>query len=82
MKEPTAKMIEVLRELAKPDVIADYMPYMGRFNQSAYYYLSSNWKRCTAQIASLKKRGLAEQSGDRVRITEAGREFLKREKAK
>jgi hypothetical protein len=82
-KPLTPKMLEVLRELAKPGAKAYYMQYMGRFNQTAYYFLSTNHKHCTAQIEALLRRQLVikfdrEQynAGHKVRISDAGRKYL------
>lgn len=82
MKKLTKKMTEVLAELAKPDATANYMRYMGRFGD-AYYYLSENHAKCTAQVTGLIHRRLLTwvpdgQFGDgHAEINEAGRKILK-----
>lgn len=38
-----------------------YMPYAGRFNQTAYYFRSDTHKRCTKQVKALIKAGLVEK---------------------
>lgn len=82
-KKLTPKMEAVLLELSKPKCVAHYMQYMGRFNPNAYYFLSSNYNHCTAQITALQERGLAEIFNDKgfgdhqVRITAAGRKMVK-----
>src|SRR3990167_8784413 len=83
MTKPTAKMIEVLKALAKPGVVVRYVG-----NRDPHYYLTTDHRHCTIQIHGLVERGLAAwckkgkgENGE-YRITKAGREFLKREKAK
>ena len=41
-------------------VTCSYMPYMGWFNPSSYYYRSDTHKRCTATATALLKKGLVE----------------------
>lgn len=53
----TKTQLEVLKELSKNGCEAHYMPYMGSFRPSAYWFLSSNHKRCTKQIEKLIKLG-------------------------
>lgn len=60
-KQPTDKMMAVLAELHKPKCRAHFMPYMGRFNEHAYYFLSSTYDRCTREIDGLLKRGLVDR---------------------
>ena len=87
MKPLTERMLHVLRELAKPNAVADYMRYMGRFCQNPYYFLSTSMERCSAQIDALRERGLVRfvphgKYGDgHAEITEAGRRFLKEQLA-
>lgn len=81
MRKPTAKMIEVLRELAKPGVVAHYMRYMGRLNPTPYYFINPGGQSCTSAIVGLLNRGLVEAKyfrfGDhKVRISDAGRKWL------
>lgn len=38
-----------------------FMPYMGRFNQRAYYWRNDSHKKCTAATEALLARGLAEK---------------------
>lgn len=45
----------VLDEMLKPDVVAHYMPYMGRFNPRGYWFLSSTHQRCTKQVDALMR---------------------------
>lgn len=42
-------------------VICYYMPYMGRFNQTPYYFRSDTHKRCTKQAETLLRAGLVEK---------------------
>lgn len=60
MKKLTPKMQEIY-DLMKAGAIAYFMPYMGRFNQNAYWFLSGNGHtQCTKQIEGLIARGLLE----------------------
>ncbi len=79
----TKKMLEVLKELAKPGARAPFMGYMGRFRPNAYYYLTTTHDHCTSQVRGLIKRNLVEwvPRGDfgegHVIINESGRKALK-----
>lgn len=78
-RPPTALMIAVLEELAKPNNRALFIAFPR--NGESYYVLSSTMRRCTSQIDG---RGFAEKfdmsrlnSDHKVRISDAGLEFLK-----
>ena len=83
MKPPSEKMLVVLRELAKPGAFAHYMRYMGRFNESAYYFVDATMRRCTREIGGLRARELVEYFdvntfGDhKVRISAAGKKYIR-----
>lgn len=62
MKKLTARQQEVLNEMLKPDVKAFHMPYMGRFNPRAYWYLSTSHEKVTSQVEALIKLGLVKIS--------------------
>lgn len=49
-----------LYEAMKNGAICYYMPYMGRFNENAYYFRDDNHARCTAQVKALLSHGLVE----------------------
>jgi len=72
---------EALNELDKPDNKAHFSPYMGRFG-GAYWFISSNFKRCTKQIEVLIRVGyLKENRGNgynkiTATITEEGRKHV------
>lgn len=77
----TAAQIQTLQELAKPGNAAHYMPYMGRFNQSAYWYIESTRGKFTRQIEKFISLGYARKhdvtwSGAKATITPAGRAAL------
>jgi hypothetical protein len=53
-------------------VTLHYMPYMGTFNPTAYYFRDDNYQRVTAAATALLSKGLAEKydvtwRGHRVR---------------
>jgi hypothetical protein len=60
-KPLTKAMREVLAELAKPGARAIYMPYMGRFNENPYYFVTTTMKLCTKQIEGLASRGFLDR---------------------
>lgn len=83
MKPITPRMLKTLSELAEQGSFARYMPYAGRFNPSAYYFMHGTLEKCTSQIRGLLERGLAEMFDDdgfgrcKVRISRKGRKYLK-----
>lgn len=80
MKKLTPKMLEVLKELAKPDAEAHYMRQWGSY--ASYYFLSTTMKRCTASIRGLRERNLVtmvrdnEYGDHRIVINEFGRGII------
>lgn len=56
----TAKQQE-LYDALKQGVVVHYMPYMGRFNPSAYYYRHDTHQKVTVAADALVKKGLAER---------------------
>lgn len=63
-----ADLLEALRK----GVTLHYMPYMGTFNPTAYYFRDDNHQRVTAAATALLNKGLAEKyeetwRGHRVR---------------
>lgn len=80
-RPPTAKMIAVLRELAKPGVVA----FGTKANKNFYIRRATSSYACGPQVCGLLDRGLAEIYKpvshikfvwDHVRITPAGRKWL------
>ena len=47
-----------LLEAMRGGVKCRYMPYMGNYNPSSYYFRSDTMKRCTATAEALLKKGL------------------------
>ena len=77
----TKMQLETLKELAQHECKAHYMPYMGSFRSSAYWFLSSNHKKCTKQIEKLiglgfVKRVQKDWSHSEAFITKKGREKI------
>lgn len=62
MKKLTDRQLAVLKLLNQKDAMAHYMPYMGRFNENQYWYLSVDHRRVTREIRALKDRELVEVS--------------------
>jgi hypothetical protein len=58
-----SKTQQELYDAMKAGVIVHYMPYMGRFNPTEYYFRSDNSKRVTSAANALKEKGLAETVG-------------------
>jgi hypothetical protein len=59
----TKRQLDVLMQLAEDSNFAHYMPYMGRMNENAYYFLHSNMQKVTQQIRVLRKAGLVDVIG-------------------
>ena len=62
--EPLVRLSPLAAELhvaMQQGVTCFYMPYMGRFNQTPYYFRSDTHKRCTKQAEALLKAGLVEK---------------------
>lgn len=53
----TDRQLAVLKELSAKGAVAHYMPYMGRFNENPYWFLSTTMNRATREINALKERG-------------------------
>jgi hypothetical protein len=58
-----SKTQQELYDAMKSGVVVHYMPYAGRFNQTAYYFRTDTMKRCTAAAEALREKGLAQQTG-------------------
>jgi hypothetical protein len=70
--QPLPKTQADLLNALQNGVVLHYMPYMGTFNPSAYYFRDDNHQRCTAAAEALLRKGLAEKydetwRGHRVR---------------
>lgn len=68
--------VKALRALAEEGNYAHYMPYQGRFNPSAYWFLHSDMSnvRCST-MDKLYQMGFV--SGNTATITPAGRDYLR-----
>lgn len=69
---PLPKTQADLLAAMRSGVTLHYMPYMGTFNATAYYFREDNHKRVTAAATALLEKGLAEKydvtcRGHRVR---------------
>ena len=56
LSPPQQRLLDALQRGA----ICHYMPYGGRFNPTAYYFCTEDMRRCTSQVRSLLRLGLAE----------------------
>lgn len=54
LSKTQAELLEAMRG----GVRCRYMPYMGNYNPSSYYFRSDTMKRCTAAANALLKKGL------------------------
>lgn len=54
LSKTQAELLSAMQNGAK----CEYMPYMGSFNQNAYYYRNDTMKRCTTAARSLLEKGL------------------------
>lgn len=83
-KKLTARQLAVLAQLAEPNAEAHYMPYMGRFNAHAYWFVSGGGPRVTREVEALISAGLLTKGGNyhkaRATINTAGRAYLKQNK--
>ena len=71
---PLPKTQADLLEALRKGVTLHYMPYMGTFNSTAYYFRDDNHRRVTAAATALLSKGLAEKydvtwRGHRVRAS-------------
>lgn len=71
MKTKLTKAQQGVLDKLKSGDVAHYMPYMGSFNPSPYWFLSSNMKRCTKQIRRLIDLGLVKIIQDGFHSTRA-----------
>lgn len=83
MKEkPLTAIQQELLEAMRSGVVVRYMPYMGRFNQNAYYWRGDTRARCTAPAKALVDRRLvkiinADWRGHRLEPVSAPSERVK-----
>jgi hypothetical protein len=59
--KPLPKTQAELLDALRSGVVLHYMPYMGTFNSTAYYFREDNHKRVTAAASALLKKGLAKR---------------------
>jgi hypothetical protein len=73
--------IEVLKELGQEGSFLHFMPYMGSFRPTPYYFFTGNMKHVRFNtVSSLVEKGLAKDlSNDRVVISEEGKKMLEEE---
>jgi hypothetical protein len=66
-QQKLSKTQQELLDAINGGVRVHYMPYMGNFNPSAYYFRCDTFKRCTAPARALLEKGLVKKCNEDFR---------------